>query len=330
MVPTTHLLAFTITALVLIAIPGPSVLFTVSRAIALGRVAGVATVAGNTVGAFTQVVAVAFGLGPLVERSVALFTVLKLAGAAYLVYLGVQAIRHRRSLAEALGAEVERKTAVRLVIDGFTVGVTNPKVIVFFAAMLPQFVDRHAGDVPMQIIMLGAIFAGIALISDSAWALAAGTARAWLASSPRRLALIGGAGGLAMIGIGTRLALAGRPTKPPTGRTTPRSDRRPSGAGRGLGVDAAVGAGEGLAGAAPAKLDELGRDRDRGLLRGPRAQVKPDRRAQPGRARPRSGRWRAAVRADRCASGASPSRRHSPPGCAAPPRAPARRTSGRG
>jgi threonine/homoserine/homoserine lactone efflux protein len=211
MVPTTHLLAFTLTALVLIAIPGPSVLFTVSRAISLGRVAGVATVAGNTVGAFTQVVAVAFGLGPLVERSVALFTVLKLAGACYLIYLGVQAIRHRRSLAEALGAEVERKTAARLVVDGFTVGVTNPKVIVFFAAMLPQFVDRQAGDVPMQIIMLGAIFAGIALISDSAWALAAGTARAWLASSPRRLALIGGAGGLAMIGIGTRLALAGRP-----------------------------------------------------------------------------------------------------------------------
>ena len=211
MVPTTHLLAFTITALVLIAIPGPSVLFTVSRAISLGRVAGVATVAGNTVGAFTQVVAVAFGLGPLVERSVALFTVLKLAGACYLIYLGVQAIRHRRSLAEALGAEVERTTAARLVVDGFTVGVTNPKVIVFFAAMLPQFVDRQAGDVPMQIIMLGAIFAGIALISDSAWALAAGTARAWLASSPRRLALIGGAGGLAMIGIGTRLALSGRP-----------------------------------------------------------------------------------------------------------------------
>ncbi|HEY5015662.1 MAG TPA: LysE family transporter, partial [Streptosporangiaceae bacterium] len=117
MVPTAHLLAFTITALVLIAVPGPSVLFTVSRAIALGRVAGVATVAGNTVGAFTQVVAVAFGLGPLVERSVALFTVLKLAGACYLVYLGVQAIRHRRSLAEALGAEVERKTAARLVVD---------------------------------------------------------------------------------------------------------------------------------------------------------------------------------------------------------------------
>ena len=122
MVPAAPLLAFTVTAFVLIAVPGPSVLFTVSRAIALGRAAGVATVAGNTVGAFTQVVAVAFGIGPLVERSVALFTVLKLAGAAYLVYLGVQAIRHRRSLAEALGATIERKTATRIVIDGFTVG----------------------------------------------------------------------------------------------------------------------------------------------------------------------------------------------------------------
>ena len=210
MIPTSHLLAFTVTAFVLIAIPGPSVLFTVSRAITLGRGAGVATVAGNTVGAFTQVVAVAFGIGPLVERSVAVFTVLKLAGAAYLVFLGVQAIRHRQSLAEALGATIERKTVTRIVIDGFTVGVTNPKVIVFFAAMLPQFVDRQAGNVPVQIILLGAIFAGIALISDSTWALAAGTVRNWLGRSQRRLELIGGIGGLAMIGIGTRLALTGR------------------------------------------------------------------------------------------------------------------------
>ena len=210
MLPTTHLVAFTLTAFVLIAVPGPSVLFTVSRAIALGRAAGVATVAGNTVGAFAQVVAVAFGVGPLVERSVALFTVLKLAGACYLMFLGVQAIRHRRSLAAALGAEVERKTTVRMMLDGFTVGVTNPKVVVFFAAMLPQFVDRQAGHVPVQIIMLGAIFAGIALISDSTWAVAAGTVRAWLSSSPRRLALLGGTGGLLMIGIGTSLALTGR------------------------------------------------------------------------------------------------------------------------
>lgn len=210
MPPTSHLLTFIITSFLLILVPGPSVLFVVSRAISLGRAAGVATVAGNTVGAFTQVVAVAFGIGPLVERSAELFTVLKLAGAAYLVYLGAQAIRHRRSLAEALAAPVERKTLARIVADGFTVGVTNPKVIIFFAAMLPQFVDRQSGDVPLQIVVLGALFAGIALLSDSSWALVAGTARAWFTRSRRRLALIGGTSGLVMIGIGTSLAFTGR------------------------------------------------------------------------------------------------------------------------
>jgi threonine/homoserine/homoserine lactone efflux protein len=210
MPPTAHLLAFTLTAFVIILIPGPSVLFAVSRAIVLGRAAGVATVAGNTAGAFTQVTAVAFGVGPLIERSVAVFTVLKLVGCCYLVFLGVQAIRHRHSLAGSLGAAVEQKSVARIVLDGFTVGVTNPKVIIFFTAILPQFVDRQSGHVPVQIIMLGAIFAGIALLSDSTWAMAAGSVRAWLARSPRRLSLLGGAGGLAMIAIGTRLALTGQ------------------------------------------------------------------------------------------------------------------------
>jgi threonine/homoserine/homoserine lactone efflux protein len=210
MPPSSQLLTFAVTAFIIILIPGPSVLFTVSRAIVLGRVAGVATVAGNTVGAFTQVVAVAFGIGPLIERSLVLFTVLKLAGAGYLVFLGVQAIRHRNSLAEALGQQVERKTIARIVIDGFTVGVTNPKIVVFFSAILPQFVDRQAGNVPGQIVVLGAVFAGVALLCDSGWALAAGTLRAWLSRSPRRLALLGGTGGLAMIAIGTRLAFTGR------------------------------------------------------------------------------------------------------------------------
>jgi threonine/homoserine/homoserine lactone efflux protein len=208
--PTAHLLTFAVTAFVIILIPGPSVLFVVSRAIVLGRGAGVATVAGNTVGAFAQVTAVAFGIGPIVERSVAVFTVLKLAGCCYLVFLGIQAIRHRHSLAESLGAEVDRKSIARIVVDGFTVGVTNPKVIVFFAAILPQFVDRPAGHVPLQIVMLGAVFAGVALLSDSTWALAAGTVRAWLSRSPRRLAMLGGTGGLAMIAIGARLAFTGR------------------------------------------------------------------------------------------------------------------------
>jgi len=208
--PTSHLLAFTLTTVVFIAIPGPSVLFVVSRSVVHGSAAGVATVAGNTAGVFTQIVAVAFGIGPLVQRSITLFTILKLAGAAYLVFLGVQAIRHRRALADALGIQPERKTLARIVLDGFTVGVTNPKAIVFFAAMLPQFVDRAAGHVPAQLIMLGLILAGIALLSDSTYALVAGRVRSWLASSPKRMEALGGVGGLAMIAIGTRLAFTGR------------------------------------------------------------------------------------------------------------------------
>jgi threonine/homoserine/homoserine lactone efflux protein len=209
MFPSSHLLEFTATALVIIAIPGPSVLFVVSRAITLGRGVGVATVAGNTAGAFTQATLVAFGIGPLVQRSITAFTVVKLAGCCYLVFLGVQAIRHRHALAEALGKAVERKTVARILVDGFVVGVTNPKGIVFFTAILPQFVDRQSGHVTVQLIMLGAIFAGVALLSDSTWALAAGTVRAWLSRSPRRLALLGGTGGLAMIAIGARLAFTG-------------------------------------------------------------------------------------------------------------------------
>ena len=207
---TSHLLAFTLTAFLLIVVPGPSVLFTVSRALALGRIAGVATVVGNTLGVFVQVMAVAFGIGALVERSVLVFNVIKLGGAAYLIFLGVQAIRHRRRLAEALGANLERKSIARIVADGFLVGVGNPKVIVFFAAVLPQFVDRAAGHVPMQLLMLGALFAAIALVSDCGWALVAGSARAWFGRSPRRLQLIGGTGGLVMIGIGVTLAATGR------------------------------------------------------------------------------------------------------------------------
>lgn len=194
----------------LIVVPGPNVLFVISRSLQLGRAAGVGTAVGGQLGVYAQVAAVAFGIGVLVERSATIFTVIKLAGAVYLAYLGVQAVRHRRSLAEALGTQVAKKPPWRIVRDGFLVGVTNPKVVVFFAAVLPQFVDRAAGRVPLQMLLLGAIFIGIAVISDGSWALAAGTARAWIARSPRRLELVGGAGGLAMIGIGVSLAVSGR------------------------------------------------------------------------------------------------------------------------
>ena len=210
MVPADHLLAFALISFALIIVPGPNVLFIISRSLMLGRTAGVGTALGGQIGVYVQVAAVAFGVGAIVERSVAVFTVLKLAGAAYLVYLGVQALRHRRELGAALTAQAEPKSIRRIVRDGFMVGVSNPKAIVFFIAVLPQFVDQSAGHVPAQMLLLGAIFVAIAVFCDGTWALVAGTARTWLARSPRRLAVVGGTGGLVMIGIGASLALTGR------------------------------------------------------------------------------------------------------------------------
>lgn len=201
---------FALISWALILVPGPNVLFVISRSLQQGRAAGLAAVTGGQLGIFAQVIAVALGIGAIVEESATVFTVLKLAGAAYIIYLGVQAIRRRKSLAAALSQPAAARPVRRMLADGFVVGVTNPKAIVFFAAVLPQFADRSAGHIPAQMLVLGAIFMGIALICDGTWALIAGTAGGWFARSPRRLAAIGGTGGLMMIGIGASLALTGR------------------------------------------------------------------------------------------------------------------------
>jgi threonine/homoserine/homoserine lactone efflux protein len=210
MLPTEHLLAFIVVAAVLIAVPGPSVLFVVTRSLTLGRRAGIATVAGNTAGVYVQVVLVAVGVGAIVQESIAIFTAIKFAGALYLMYLGVQAFRKRHSLAAALNTPVAARDLRRILGDAFVVGIANPKVIVFFVAVLPQFVDPSAGSVPLQLLTLGAVFCAIALVFDSTWALAAGAARNWLVRSPRRLAAIGGTGGIVMVGLGAGLAITGR------------------------------------------------------------------------------------------------------------------------
>ena len=207
------LLAFTLAGVVLVVIPGPSVLFIVGRALAHGRRAAFASVAGNTTGAALVVVVVALGLGAVLAESAAVYTTVKLLGAAYLVYLGVQTFRHRGDLTAALaaGAPASAPPADRRVfLQGLVVGVTNPKVLVFFAAVLPQFVDRAAGDVPTQMLVLGLLFALIAAVLDSTWGLLAGAARDWFATSPARLRRVGGTGGLLMIGLGLGLAVEGR------------------------------------------------------------------------------------------------------------------------
>ncbi len=210
MLPASHLASFALLSFALIIVPGPNVMFVISRSLMLGRAAGLSTAVGGQIGCYLQVAAVAFGIGALVQRSVAVFTVIKLAGAMYLVYLGVQAIRHRRSLVAALDAAPGPKSTGRILRDEIIAGVSNPKAIVFFAAMLPQFVNPPAGHIPAQMLLLGAVFMAIAVLCDSTWAVAAGAARAWITRSPRRLEWIGGTGGLVMIGTATSLALTGR------------------------------------------------------------------------------------------------------------------------
>jgi len=206
-----QVLAFALLSAVIIAIPGPSVLFTVGRALTIGRREALLSVAGNALGTYLQAVAVAIGVGVVVERSIVVFSVIKFAGAAYLIFLGVQAIRHRRKVTEALAAGIPTvipsKRALR---DGLVVGSTNPKTIVFLLVALPQFTNPSAGNVPLQMIVLGALFPAIALVLDSVWAFVASTARTWFSRSPRRLELVGGTGGLMMIGLGATIALNGR------------------------------------------------------------------------------------------------------------------------
>jgi threonine/homoserine/homoserine lactone efflux protein len=141
--------------------------------------------------------------------SAAVFSVLKFAGAAYLVYLGVQTWRHRGDLAAALGRP-GAPPGRRVFLQGVVVGATNPKVLVLFVALLPQFTDPGAGNPELQMLVLGLLFALLAAVLDSVWGLAAGAARDWFATSPARLSRVGGTGGLMMIGLGATVALTGR------------------------------------------------------------------------------------------------------------------------
>ena len=209
MVPVENLWAFVAASVVLIVIPGPSVLFVIGRSLALGRLGGLLSVVGNALGMVPLVAAVALGVGALVAQSVVIFTIIKFAGALYLVYLGIQAIRHRADAAAAVNGEVATRSHWRQLGEGFVVGITNPKTIAFFVAVLPQFVDLQSGSVPLQMIELGLVFFVIALISDAVWALAAAGARTWFGKSPKRIAALSAIGGGLMIGLGGILLFTG-------------------------------------------------------------------------------------------------------------------------
>ena len=189
--------------MIIILAPGPSVLFVIARAIAWGRKVAVFTVAGNVSGSFVLSVFVALGLGPILQRSDLAYIAVQWGGGLYLIYLGVDAIRHRKIHAADMTNQGDSSpSALRSMRDGFWVGALNPKAIVFYAAVLPQFIDRDKGHITAQLILLGAIFSFLAFISDGSWGLLAGTARAWLANDPSRLEKLRATGGSIMIVLG--------------------------------------------------------------------------------------------------------------------------------
>jgi threonine/homoserine/homoserine lactone efflux protein len=203
MVIPSRLLEYIIAAMIIILAPGPSVLFVIARAIAWGRKVAVFTVAGNVTGAFFLSSLVAFGLGPILSRSDLAYSAVQWGGGGYLIYLGINAIRARKIAAadmKSQGSVVP--TFWRSARDGFWVGALNPKGLVFYAAVLPQFVDIERGNVTGQLLFLGALFSILAFISDGSWGLLAGTARAWLASDEKRLELLRVIGGCVMIILG--------------------------------------------------------------------------------------------------------------------------------
>jgi threonine/homoserine/homoserine lactone efflux protein len=208
-----QLLTFGLAALIIIVIPGPSVVFTIGRALAYGRSVALATVFGNTLGLLTIVALVALGLGVVVQESIVVFTVLKLAGAAYLVWLGVEAVRRRKDFLTTDGSELigTPMTWTRAVRQGYVVGVSNPKGYMMLAAVLPQFVDRAEGHVQLQMLLLGLLATMIGLLSDSVWALVASQLRLWFNRSPKRGQTMGTVGGVSMIGLGVGLAISGEP-----------------------------------------------------------------------------------------------------------------------
>lgn len=211
MFSTGQALAFALASLVLIVIPGPGVLFIVGRALSHGRRTAVATALGHASGNYVVAALVAVGLGTLLQRSDQVFLAVKLAGALYLVWLGVHAVRHRKDLVSALEAAAPAPKQAWLAFrDGSVVGLTNPKAYILFGAILPQFVNRPAGHLAVQMLLLALIPVGIGAITDCSWGVAASGVRSWFASSPRRYAMVGGAGGLAMIAVGVTVAVTGR------------------------------------------------------------------------------------------------------------------------
>jgi threonine/homoserine/homoserine lactone efflux protein len=203
------LAVFAAAALALIVVPGPAVLYVVSQSIDRGRLAGVVSALGIAVGALVHVAAAAVGLSSILVSSATAFDVVKYAGAAYLVAMGLWTIARRRDDLEAAGAPAERRLRRRF-SQGVVVNVLNPKTALFFFAFLPQFVDPEQGGAALQIFVLGMTWVLLAVLSDTLWALAAGTASERLRGNRRFLAVQRYVSGSVFVGLGALTAAARR------------------------------------------------------------------------------------------------------------------------
>jgi threonine/homoserine/homoserine lactone efflux protein len=195
---------FCVAALALAVVPGPAVLYIVAQSVDQGRFAGFVSALGIGVGGLVHVLAATIGLSSLLASSATAFTIVKYAGAAYLVFLGIRRLLTRET-AENDIVRVPRSRR-RLFLDGVVVNVLNPKTALFFIAFLPQFVDPNAGAATLQIFALGLIFVVIALGSDSLWALTAGTLGGWLKQSPAYFAVRRWVTGTVFVALGLSTA----------------------------------------------------------------------------------------------------------------------------
>ena len=195
---------FCAASLALAVVPGPAVLYIVAQSVDQGRLAGLVSALGISVGALVHVVAATIGLSSLLASSATAFTIVKYVGAAYLVLLGIRRLLTRERPEEEF-AKAPRSRR-RLFGDGVVVNVLNPKTALFFIAFLPQFIDPEASAASLQILALGLVFVVIALSSDALWALAAGTAGAWLKRSPWYLGVKRWVTGAVFVGLGLSAA----------------------------------------------------------------------------------------------------------------------------
>jgi len=202
------LVLFVFAALALLIVPGPAVLYVVARSIHQGRRAGLVSVLGIHVGTLVHITAATVGLSALIVSSAVAFTAVKIAGAVYLVGLGLWTLFSRRA-AEAEIALGSEQNLRRAFTQGIVVNVLNPKTALFFLAFLPQFVDHEASHPAVQIAVLGALFALLGLVTDSLWAFAAGTAGGLLRRSRRFVRIQRYVTGTVYVGLGVATAFAG-------------------------------------------------------------------------------------------------------------------------